>query len=127
MNIEFHHICIETDDYKESLAFYTKAMGLQILEEKRDFHGRDYNTWMKNGSVIIELQTPKIADKDLPSLGNRGIRHVCFKVKDLDEAINRLETLGFKDFLDGKKKYQVFDSFLCKLKAPEGTVIELRE
>lgn len=127
MNIEFHHICIETDDYKESLAFYTKAMGFHILEEKRNFHGRDYNTWIKNGSVIIELQTPKMADKDLPSLGNRGIRHVCFKVEDLDEAIHRLETQGFKDFLDGKKKYRVFDSFLCKLKAPEGTVIELRE
>ncbi len=127
MNIEFHHICIETDDYKESLAFYTKAMGFHILEEKRDFHGRDFNTWIRNGSVIIELQTPKIAGKELPSLGNRGIRHVCFKVEDLDEAIDRLETQGFKDFLDGKKKYRVFDSFLCKLKAPEGTVIELRE
>ncbi|MEW6548011.1 MAG: hypothetical protein AB1407_00985 [Spirochaetota bacterium] len=45
----------------------------------------------------------------------------------MDEAIDRLETQGFKDFLDGKKKYRVFDSFLCKLKAPEGTVIELRE
>ncbi|MEW6548010.1 MAG: VOC family protein [Spirochaetota bacterium] len=76
MNIEFHHICIETDDYKESLAFYTKAMGFHILEEKRDFHGRDFNTWIRNGSVIIELQTPKIAGKELPSLGNRGIRHV---------------------------------------------------
>jgi catechol 2,3-dioxygenase-like lactoylglutathione lyase family enzyme len=32
VNIEFHHICIETDDYKESLAFYTKAMGFHILD-----------------------------------------------------------------------------------------------
>ncbi|WP_371811530.1 VOC family protein [Sporosarcina sp. Te-1] len=28
-----HHVCIQTNTYVETLAFYTKALGFQIVEE----------------------------------------------------------------------------------------------
>lgn len=129
MELRFHHICIETNKYNESIKFYTILLGFDIIEETENFHGRDYNTWLQNGNVIIELQTPKndtigVINNCLPT---NGLKHVCFQVQNIDEIISNLEAQGFTKFVEGKKKYEIFDSLLSKLEAPEGTIIELRE
>lgn len=125
-----HHICIETDRYKESLDFYCSLLGFSIIEETKNFHGRDFNTWIKKENIIIELQTPKPGE---PASGNisagTGIVHVCFIVDSLSSAIDKLLDKGFDFFRrkDDKIMYKVKDGYLAKLTAPEGTVIELRE
>ena len=37
-----HHVCIQTDKYKESLDFYTNVLGFKVIRESKDFHTRDY-------------------------------------------------------------------------------------
>lgn len=54
-----HHVCIQTNSYKESLEFYKNILGFEIVEETKNFHTRDYNTWLKLGTFMIELQTSK--------------------------------------------------------------------
>lgn len=126
MKIEFHHICIETDCYENSIEFYTKAMGFMILSDTKNFHNRNHNTWLINENVIIELQTPK--HKNEPTIiGNRGIMHICFKVSNLEEAIEGIEREVNAVFLNDRKIYEVMGNRLCKIVAPEGTIIELRE
>lgn len=105
-------------------------MGFIVIDETKNFHGRDYNTWIKNGNVIIELQTPKncVSVKN-DSAGTGVIAHVCFLVDNLADTVNRLTEKGFNSF---RKKhdeviYEVKGGFLAKITAPEGTVIELRE
>ncbi|MED0963155.1 VOC family protein [Bacillus paramycoides] len=56
-----HHICIQTNTYLETLAFYTKALGFEIVEESPNFHGRAFNTWLKLGAFYIELQTGRVS------------------------------------------------------------------
>ncbi|MBY6907563.1 VOC family protein, partial [Clostridium botulinum] len=64
MSIEMiHHICIQTEKYEESLDFYTRVLGSQIVKETPNFHRRAFNTWIKLRSFMIELQTPKEGDK----------------------------------------------------------------
>jgi len=41
-----HHICIQTNTYLETLEFYIKALGFEIVEESPNFHGREFNTWL---------------------------------------------------------------------------------
>lgn len=124
-----HHICIETNDYRKSMEFYTKLLGFIIIEESANFHGRAFNTWLEAGSARIELQTPKLEEsvKENQKLST-GLMHVCFEVDDLLECVNRLEKNGaiFKK-KDNKNIYEVFGQKLAKLVAPEGTLIELRE
>ena len=127
MDLSFHHICIETHCYKESIDFYTKVMNFNILHESKDFHGRDYNTWLQNGSIIIELQTPKKDTNREICKGNIGIMHICFRVDNLIETIAEIENKGFSNFINGKRTYKVLNSLLCKLETPEGSIIELRE
>lgn len=125
-----HHVCIQTNKYRESLEFYTKILGFEIIQETKDFHNRDYNTWLKLGTFFIELQTGK-KENDLNnwSESNQGIVHMCFLVDNVKEEFNRIRELGYNKFKmkNGEPIYKVENGYLFKIKAPEGTEIEMRD
>ena len=125
-----HHVCIQTNNYKESLAFYTKILGFEIMQETKDFHNRDYNTWLKLGTFMIELQTNKKEEKLNPwNELNAGIVHMCFLVEDVQEEFTRIKGLGYNNFKvkNNEVIYNVEGNYLLKIKAPEGTEIEMRD
>lgn len=125
-----HHVCIQTNNYKESLEFYTKILGFEIIQETKDFHNRYYNTWLKLGTFMIELQTNKKEEKLNPwNALNAGIVHMCFLVDDVKEEFNRIKDLGYNNFKVKNNEiiYNVEGSSLLKIKAPEGTEIEMRD
>lgn len=125
-----HHVCIQTNRYKESLDFYTRILNFKIVQETRNFHNRDYNTWLKSGDFMIELQTPK---NNIPlnnySTLNEGIVHMCFFVNDIYSEYEKIKKCGYSEFKvkNGEEIYKVEDGFLFKVRAPEGTEIEFRD
>ena len=123
-----HHLCIQTNSYKETVEFYTKGLGFELVQESPNFHGRDFNTWLKLGSFYIELQTGKQGEV-LPTANSNseGLVHFCIWVEDLEAEVERLQTLNTKfKRKNGEIIYHVENGALCKLVAPEGTIIELR-
>lgn len=133
MITSIHHICIETPRYDESINFYRDLLGFSVVEELRGFHGRAYATWLENGSIRIELQTPRLEEPEQdpcfkePVPRQQGLMHVCFTVDDLTSFIEHLDARGFTGYLPEKRCYKVMGQPLSKLYAPEGTIIELRE
>lgn len=130
MDLTVHHVCIQTEKYEESLDFYTRVLGFEIIKETKNFHKRSYNTWIKLKNFMIELQT----GKDGESLGkwtskNEGIVHICFMVNSVSKEYKRINDLGYTNFKvkNGKEIYKVEDGYLFKVKAPEGTEIEIRD
>lgn len=125
-----HHVCVQTDNYEESLGFYTEILGFELVTETANFHKRDFNTWLRLGTFMIELQTGKKGDKlnNWSSL-NEGIVHMCFLVDNVHEEFHRIKKLGYTNFKikDGEEIYKVQDGYLFKIKAPEGTEIEIRD
>ena len=125
-----HHVCIQTNRYKESLDFYTRILNFKIVQETRNFHNRDYNTWLKSGDFMIELQTPK---NNIPlnnySTLNEGIVHMCFFVNDIYSEYEKIKKCGYSEFKvkNGEEIYKVEDGFLFKVRDPEGTEIEFRD
>ena len=92
--------------------------------------GRYFNTWIKLGSFMIELQTPKEGDKfNKWSSLNAGPVHMAFMVDNVEEEYERIKSLGYHDFKlkNGQVIYKVLGESLLKIKAPEGTEIEMRE
>lgn len=125
-----HHVCIQTEKYSESIDFYTKILGFEIVKETKNFHSRAFNTWLKLGSFMIELQTPKKGDiLNNWSNKNEGIVHLCFLVDNVQEEYSRITSLGYNNFKlkNNKVIYEVEDGKLLKIKAPEGTEIEMRD
>ncbi len=127
-----HHICIETNCYQKSLRFYCEIMGFRVVKEIKDFHEREYNTWLKNKDILIELQTPKKNTEEKPCIEQscaNGVDHICFLVDDIQDEVKKIQSHAYDSF---KKKesdiiYVVDGALLCKVVAPEGTVFELRE
>jgi len=125
-----HHVCIQTENYKESLNFYKNILGFEVINETKNFHGRDYNTWLKLQNFMIELQTPKSNDSfNKWSNLNAGPVHMGFIVESVEEEYNRIKNLGYTDFKvkNGEIVYKVKGESLFKIKAPEGTEIEIRD
>jgi glyoxylase I family protein len=124
-----HHICIQTNQYEESVHFYQKVLGFELVSEAQNFHNRHYNSWLKLGEFYIELQTGKMEETLTPyEAKSEGIVHLCLWVDNLDQEVERLRQLGVNFFLkNGQELYVVENGSLCKFSAPEGTIIELRD
>lgn len=124
----FHHICIQTNEYNQSLSFYQK-LGFVLKNESKFFHGRSYNSWLQLGEFYIELQTGKEYLGDSIDIEKSvGIVHFCLWVEDVQEFINEIEIDEdrFKR-KNGAIIYQVAGGNLCKMSAPEGTIVEIRD
>lgn len=127
-----HHICIQTNQYHESLAFYTRILEFELVKETPNFHGRGFNSWLRLGDFYIELQTPKLSEAQTFEPYNKdamGIVHFCLYCESLEAEYIRIQEAEFLDFLPkkGEVVYQVEGGKLLKMKAPEGTIIELRD
>lgn len=114
-----HHVCIQTENYGESLEFYTKVLGFKIIQETKNFHNRDFNTWLRLGKFMIELQTNKKEDKlnNWNEL-NEGIVHMCFLVDNVQEEFDRIKELGYTKFKlkNDEALYKVENEYLFKIR-----------
>ncbi len=121
-----HHIAIICSDYAVSKAFYTEVLGLTILQEiyreARDSYKLDLAL---QGEYIIELFSfPNPADR--PSYPEaRGLRHLAFKVEDIEKQVEELNKAGIKTEpirIDetSNKKFTFFTD-------PDGLPLELYE
>ena len=121
-----HHIAIICSDYAVSKAFYTEVLGLTILQEiyreARDSYKLDLAL---QGEYIIELFSfPNPADR--PSYPEaRGLRHLAFKVEDIEKQVEELNKAGIKTEpirIDetSNKKFTFFND-------PDGLPLELYE
>lgn len=129
MQLAFHHICIQTNNYEASKRFYVDMLGFEVYKETAGFHQRAYNTWLKLGNMFIELQTGKNNETlDADNQKSEGIVHFALFVKNLDELVEKMIANGyvFKK-KNGQNKYFVENGYLAKVIAPEGTIIELRD
>ena len=129
--MQVHHVCIQTNDYEASKRFYMQILGFSLVSETENFHMRAYNSWLRGpDGLMIELQTPK--GKALFSPMDKeaeGIAHICFLVEDVEKEAQRITGAGYDHFRrkNGSVVYEVLGSKLCKVIAPEGTIIELRD
>ncbi|OEH92342.1 VOC family protein [Bacillus solimangrovi] len=124
-----HHICIQTNNYEQSLNFYRGLLGFELISESANFHNRHYNSWLRMGDFHVELQTGKIGEKlEHLNPNSQGIVHLCLWVENLSYEVEKFKKIGFEfKIKDGQEIYHVENGRLCKLIAPEGTIIELRD
>lgn len=120
-----HHVAIIVSDYEKSRDFYVNKLGFAIIRENYRPERKDYKLDLKLGEVELEI----FGITDAPKRPNYpeacGLRHLAFKVENIEQIINELHEKGIEtepireDTFTGKKMTFFFD--------PDGLPLELHE
>jgi len=90
-----HHIAIICSDYKKSKTFYTTILGLEIIRETYREHRDSYKLDLAlNGEYVIELFSFPTPPKRTSRPEGCGLRHLAFKVTDIENVIKQLNNKG---------------------------------
>ncbi|MBR3963307.1 MAG: VOC family protein [Oscillospiraceae bacterium] len=124
MNL-IHHIAIICSDKNSAMDFYVKKLGFPVVRENYRPEREDWKIDLKlNDETEIELFIMKNHPKR-PSPESYGLRHLAFKVDDIELAVKELEAKGIvcepvrMDEFTGKKA--------TFFKDPDGLPIEIHE
>ncbi len=87
-----HHVAIICSDYVKSKHFYTKILGFKIIKESYRAHRNSYKLDLKvSKQTQIELFSFNFPPKRLSYPEACGLRHLAFKVNDIDLVVNHLQ------------------------------------
>ncbi len=90
-----HHVAIIASDYARSKRFYTEVLGLQVVAEA---YREARDSWKLDLRVDANAQIELFSFPDPPARASRpeacGLRHLAFRVVDLDASIRHLAGHG---------------------------------
>lgn len=95
MVFEFHHVAIIASDYEASKAFYTETLELEVILETYREARQSWKLDLRlHGRGQLEIfsfpHTPQRPSKPEAC----GLRHLAFRVVDLDEIVHKLSSKG---------------------------------
>ena len=90
-----HHVAIICSDYNLSKHFYCEVLGLQVLAENFRKERNSFKLDLAvNGQYAIELFSFPDPPKRVSRPEAAGLRHLAFKVANIDEATRHLNNQG---------------------------------
>ncbi|MFN6517501.1 MAG: VOC family protein [Nostoc sp. CreGUA01] len=105
-----HHIAIICSDYDRSKKFYVETLGFSIIAETFRTERNSYKLDLQVGeNAQIELFSFPNPPQRFSSPEACGLRHLAFKVDDIEETVDYLKSQGVEteniriDELTGKK------------------------
>ena len=121
-----HHIAILCSDYRTAKAFYAEKLGFQVIREN---YRADRNDWKIDLRINDQTELELFAVPDRPKRVTDpeayGLRHLAFRVADVDAAVKELagrgiacEPMRTDTFTGGKMTF---------FKDPDGLPIEIHE
>lgn len=119
-----HHIAIITSDYDRTVDFYVNKLGFGVIRENHRPEKNDIKLDLQLGDMELEIFIRPDAPQR-PSPEAQGLRHLAFKVDNVDRTIAELARLGIVcepvrlDDYTGKK--------LTFFRDPDGLPLELHE
>lgn len=95
MRLGFHHVALIVKDYAISKAFYCDVLGLEVIAEN---YREERGSWKLDLALDCGGQLEVFSFPDPPARANRpeacGLRHLSFRVNDLDAVIAELAGHG---------------------------------
>ena len=93
---QIHHVAIIASDYAKSRAFYVDKLGFEVLREVYRAERNDHILNLRVGDTEIELFGMPNPPKRVSNPEACGLRHLAFRVADMDEAVAWLHSLGIE-------------------------------
>lgn len=106
MKAKFTYIGIRVTDLQKSIDFYTKLLGMNLLNRSKikQTKGQTAALQSEKGGPVLELNC---YEEDSPYnteyVVGEGLDHLAFKVDDLDEALEEAKEAGHKAILQLKQ------------------------
>lgn len=91
-----HHIAIIGSDYERSRAFYVDLLGFKVIRENYRKSRDDYKIDLACGQQEIELFIMKDAPKRPSYPEASGLRHLAFRVEDVEATVEELRQKGIE-------------------------------
>lgn len=90
-----HHVAIIASDYEKAKDFYVNKLGLPLVREVYRKERRDYILTLElEGGVEVELFVMENPPQRVTNPEARGLRHLAFRVADVEEAAKELNAMG---------------------------------
>ena len=90
-----HHIAIIVSDYAVSRAFYVEKLGFPVLRENWRPERRDWKLDLRvNNTTELEIFAPEHPPRRPTRPEACGLRHLAFRVADVEAAVAELERRG---------------------------------
>ena len=122
-----HHIAIIGTDYQRTKEFYVDKLGFRVISEHIRIEKNDIILNVQQGNLVLEIfiKEDAPARPKMPNPEHTGLRHLAFRVDNVEEILEKFDELGivhellrYDDF-DNKKMAFFFD--------PDGLPLEIHE
>ena len=89
-----HHVAILVSDYAVSRAFYVDKLGFAVVRENYRPARDDWKLDLQCGEMELEIFSAPASPARVTNPEARGLRHLAFRVDDVEEAVQALAALG---------------------------------
>ena len=89
-----HHAAIIVSDYERAREFYVEKLGFPVLRENFRQERGDWKLDLKFGDGELEIFAVPGAPPRLSYPEAQGLRHLAFRVEDVEAAVRDLEGRG---------------------------------
>ena len=89
-----HHVAIIVSDYRRAREFYVEKLGFPVLRENFRPDRGDWKLDLKFGDGELEIFAIPGAPPRPSWPEARGLRHLAFRVEDVEAAVRALEQRG---------------------------------
>lgn len=122
---QIHHVAILVSDYQKSKEFYVEKLGFSVIRENYREDRKDWKLDLKAGDAELEIFSAPGA----PERPNRpealGLRHLAFRVQDVEQTVRELETVGI--LCEPVRMDPYSNRRFTFFKDPDGLPLELHE
>ena len=93
---EVHHVAIIVSDYEKSRKFYVEQLELPVVRENYREDRGDYKLDLQVGNIELEIFGVKNPPQRVTNPEACGLRHLAFKVDDIEAAVKWLNERGIE-------------------------------
>lgn len=93
---QMHHIALIVSDYQKSREFYVEKLGFPVIRENYRPERDDWKLDLRFGDSELEIFCKPSAPPrpGWPGQEARGLRHLAFRVENIEAAVAELEAKG---------------------------------
>ena len=122
---QIHHVAILASDYEKTKEFYVEKLGFQVIRDVYREDREDYKIDLQLGDCELEVFVVKNAPARPNYPEALGLRHLAFKVADIEEAVAWLNARGIET---EPVRFDIYtQNRMTFFKDPDGLPLEIHE